>query len=460
MPATPKQIDSNAFSTAKNADIMNNIRSMASADYQRAVPEVTYDRESYVKVGSFIWNNPAYRNEFFSNLAQNFAFIFGSSKMYYNKYRRFKKGIIELGEIIEEIYVEIAKPSRYNPAIADTVEFKRTISNVQTALYMINYKTMYSATIEKQTMASAFTSERGLFDLIGMIITSMSAAAEIDEQNCTKYLLARLLLDGKIKTVTIPALEDANKYDIASTMLEYSDNMEFPNSDMNYAGVINWSPKEYQSFWLTTKFNAYYDIRVLSAAFQLKYPDFMGQVTKIDSLSNVDFDRLNQTLVEAAEEPVTPFTEEEKATLDSLCAIIMDDGLLQIYSRLVEWGETPVRSGLYWNNFLHIWNVYASSPFAPAIAFTTAAGSVTSVKVSPATATLPVGAAMKLTATVVTTGFARKDVTWTSSNENVTVDANGVVNIKSGATGTATITATSVEDTTKSGIATITVATA
>ena len=82
---------------------------------------------------------------------------------------------------------------------------------------------------------------------------------------------------------------------------------------------------------------------------------------------------------------------------------------------------------------------------------------VTSVTVSPATATLDINGVQQLTATVVASpDDADKTVTWTSSAPSVaTVSSTGLVTAV--AQGTATITATSNLDNTKSGTCTVTV---
>ena len=71
--------------------------------------------------------------------------------------------------------------------------------------------------------------------------------------------------------------------------------------------------------------------------------------------------------------------------------------------------------------------------------------------------TASVGDNVALTTTVVATGFAPQEVTYTSNNEKVFVTEGGVVQIDTGATGTATITVASVFDPTKSDTMTITI---
>lgn len=446
---------------ATNADYLNSIRTMSSDYYRANVPEVQAIVNDYVRIGSMIVDNPILRNEFYTNLANQFAFIFGTSKVFRSRYAAYHKGVFSLGELVEEYFVEIAKPNRYNPAIAETEVFKRVKDNIHSAIYETNVKCFYKSTIQEQDLRACLTREGGVYDLIGSIIQSMSNGREYDDMNIIKYLLGRLVLDGKIKVVTVPdataeeATETTSKQ-VAKIMKENFDNMTFPRADFNYAGVINWSEPGYMRFMLTTKFGATYDIDVLSAAFQLNYANFMGQVDKVDDLTNVDFTRLNACLVEAGQAPVAEYTSDEISALKTIVAFNFDEAFMQIYTRLIEWGEMPNREGLYWNNWLHFWGLYASSPFAPAVAYATQGGSVTGVEVSPTAVTLAVGASIYLEATVEGTGFFSKDVTYESSAETVTVDANGRVHNDSLTSGTATITVKSKQDPSKTATCTIT----
>jgi len=90
----------------------------------------------------------------------------------------------------------------------------------------------------------------------------------------------------------------------------------------------------------------------------------------------------------------------------------------------------------------------------------TAAPAVHSVSVDPSTASIMRGDSKQLTATVAAAGGADETVTWTSDDagNQVTVDNAGNVTVASDAAlGVYTITATSVFDGSKAGIATITV---
>lgn len=465
MPKKPQNMTMNA--DAKNADYLNAIRTRASTYYQENVPIATYDAASVRDVGRIVLNSTTLTNEFYSALVNQFAFIFGSSKMFYNKWVDFKKGLIGLGELVEEFFVQIALPNNYNPDIAETEIFKRVIADVQTAIYRINVKTFYKTTINRPLLEMAFTTEGGMADLIGKVFTSMAAACEVDQMNAIKYLLARKILDGKIKTEPIAEVSgadtEANAKAAARQMKADFENFFFPRTDYNEAGVMNWvNDKNDVSFMLTTSFGAAYDIEVLAAAFNLDYANFMGRVKRIDSLTNIDFTRLNAFF--DLPEPIAEFKEDEIAILDQVAAITFDNGLIQWYDRLYEWHEEPNGQAMEWQNWLHYWALLASSPFANAVAYVQSTdntlGTVTSVAIPylGKTITLPVGSSFPLTWKVKGTGVYSKAVEFTSSgivDGTFSVSADGVITaLKEGTAKVLNIT--SVQDSSKKATVTIT----
>lgn len=465
MPTKPQNVKMNA--DAKNADYLNAIRTSASTYYQENVPIATYDAASVRDVGRIVLNSTALTNEFYSALVNQFAFIFGSSKMFYNKWVDFKKGLIGLGELVEEFFVQIALPNNYNPDIAETEIFKRVIADVQTAIYRINVKTFYKTTINRPLLEMAFTTEGGMADLIGKVFTSMAAACEVDQMNAIKYLLARKILDGKIKTEPIAEVSgadtEANAKAAARQMKADFENFFFPRTDYNEAGVMNWvNNKNDVSFMLTTSFGAAYDIEVLAAAFNLDYANFMGRVKRIDSLTNIDFTRLNAFF--DLPEPIAEFEEDEIAILDKVAAITFDNGLIQWYDRLYEWHEEPNGQSMEWQNWLHYWALIASSPFANAVAYVQSTdktlGTVTAVTsvYNGKSISLPVGSSLPLTWEVNGTGIYSKAVNFTSSgiaDGTFTVSPDGVLTVHKAKTATV-VNIVSAQDSSKKAWVTIT----
>ena len=118
------------------------------------------------------------------------------------------------------------------------------------------------------------------------------------------------------------------------------------------------------------------------------------------------------------------------------------------------------------NHWLHTWKVMSTSPYAPACVFSIVQPSVTTVAVSPSSASVYGGQKLQLSAAVTTAGFANKAVTWkavdsttTEPVEGVSIDVNGLLSIASDVANNTvlTVTATSVYNDQVSGTATITV---
>ena len=115
------------------------------------------------------------------------------------------------------------------------------------------------------------------------------------------------------------------------------------------------------------------------------------------------------------------------------------------------------------NHWLFINAIMSSSPFESAAVFTPTAPDVTSVTVSPATATITKGQTLQLTAVVETAGFANNAVVWsvdgTAKADGVTINQRGILSVPANATvESITVTAKSIYKDSVTGTATITVA--
>ena len=156
------------------------------------------------------------------------------------------------------------------------------------------------------------------------------------------------------------------------------------------------------------------------------------------------------------------FTDDQLKLLASVPAVTFDKDWFMIFDVLMTYKEIYNPEGMYWQNIYHVWKIFSVSPFANAMMYTDQTSGITSVTVSPATATLSKGATLQLSAAVVGTGFADKTVTWElSGSEDVTstITPSGLLTIAgTEANTTLTVTAKSVLNPSKTGTATITVA--
>lgn len=451
--------NNNTYTLSLSAvNILNAIRNNASADYRGYVPPATPDLDSIKEIGAIIMDYPALQNEFLSALVNRIGRVILSNKSYTNPLSMFKKGILEYGENIEDIFVNIAKVQAYNITKAESELFKREIPDVRAAFYTLNYFKLYKTTVERPQLKQAFTSWDGVANLVTKIVESMYAAANYDEFLTTKYVLARNILNGRLKAITVPSVTAANAKTITTKIKQVSNALEFMSSAYNVAGVMNYSNKDSQYLIINSDYDAIQDVEVLASAFNMNKAEFMGHRVLVDSFGELDSARL--AMLFGDNPNYTPLTSDEIAALKTIPAVLVDIDFFQIYDNQMFFTEEFNAQGLYWNYFLHAWKTFAVSPFANSAVFVPETPSITSVTVTPAEATVMKGNSITLTAEVVTVGFAPKSVIWSvPENAKATVNHLGVVTIADDATegSTITVTATSTFDSTKTDTCTITV---
>lgn len=442
--------------TNSSVDVLNVIRNNASQNYKDYVPIATANAESIREIGAVIMDCPALQNEFLSALVNRIGRVLITSRMYENPWSMFKKGMLEFGETVEEIFVNIAKPFQFDPAVAESTVFKREIPDVRSAFHIMNYQKYYKATIQNDQLRQAFLSWQGITDLIAKIVDAMYTGANYDEFQTMKYMLAKRILNGQLFPVSIPTVETTNMKAIVSTIKGVSNKFEFLSSKYNLAGVQTHTKKSDQYLLINAKFDAEMDVEVLASAFNMDKAEFAGHRVLVDSFGDLDIGRLN--VLFANDPTYTEISEDELQALDSIPAIMVDKDFFMIFDNFYNFTEQYNGEGLYWNYWYHVWKTFSVSPFANNAIFIAGTPSVTSVTVSPATANVSAGQKVQLSAVVHTTDFAPQSVVWRlTSGDKVTVTQSGLVIIGSDATGEIVVTATSVYDNTKSDSATITV---
>ena len=443
--------------TTSAADILNVIRNNASVDYRNYVPKAdANDVESIRTIGAIIMDYPALQNEFLNALVNRIGRVMLTSKMYSNPIAFFKKGVLEYGESIEEIFVNIAKVQEFNPEIAEQEVFKRVVPDVRAAFHIMNYQKFYKATVTQEQLKQAFLSWDGVTDLIARIVDSMYTGANYDEFLVMKYLLARHILDGRVYPVTVPTVTAENAKAIITTVKGVSNKLTFMNSEYNPAAVRTFTDKSDQYMIVNSVFDATMDVNVLASAFNMDKAEFLGHRVLIDGFGDLDVARLGEIF--AGDPTYNEPSQDELAALNAIPAVIVDKDWFMVFDMLTQFTEQYNGQGLYWNYFYHVWKTFSVSPFANSVLFVPGTPSVTSVTVSPTTATVQKGGSVSLSAVVATEYFAPQTVVWTSSADDVKVSAAGVVTVDADAKSTsATITATSAFDSTKKATCTVTV---
>lgn len=449
MPTVPKV----QTLSASSVDILNAIRNSASTNYRDFVPTANKSVESIRSIGEIIMQYTPLQNEFLNALVNRIARVIITSKMYTNPLSMFKKGLIDFGETIEEIFVNIATPHEYDVEESENKVFAREIPDVRAAFHALNYKKFYKQTIQNKDLNQAFLSWDGITDLISKIVNAMYTAANYDEFVTTKYMLAKAILDGRLTAVTV----DATDAKAAVTKIKgVSNSLTFMSNNYNVAGVQTFTDKNDQYLLVNSQFDSEIDVEVLASAFNMSKAEFMGHRILIDGFGTLDVARLNALFKNDPnyEEP----SQDTLNALNAIPAVLVDKNYFMIFDNMYEFTENYNGQGLYWNYFYHTWKTFSVSPFANSVVFVPNTPSVTSVTVSPSAITCKKGQSVQLSATVETANYAPKTVTWSSDSDGVTVSINGLVTVANTASvKSATITATSTFDSAKTSACTVTI---
>ena len=356
---------------ATTVDIINTIRQNASYEYQSLVPSITSEHD-IPKVGEVLYGYPALANQFINALINRIALVRVKSATFNNAYANLKKGYLEFGETVEEVFVNIAKAREFSAEKAEDRELKRSLPDVRSAFHAMNWRVQYPVTIQDEDLRMAFQSASGVQDLIAKIVDSVYTAAEYDEFLLFKYLLIKGITHGAMYPVSIGSGSDLK--DAAVKFRGMSNALTFISTKYNASGVHTNTDKASQIIFMDSDFNAKYDVNVLASAFNMDKADFMGRLHLIDDWTSFDNDRFS--IITANSDMLESVTSDELAIMANVKAVLVDEEWFQVYDNQNKFTEKYVASGEYWNYFYNVWKTISSSPFSNAVVFVTSSATI------------------------------------------------------------------------------------
>lgn len=423
------------------------------------------DTRSIQSIGEFIMTYQPYQNAFLNALVNRIGRVLVTSRMWSNPWAMFKKGKMDYGETLEEVFVNIARPHSYDPSKAETEVFKREIPDVRAAFHTMNFQKFYKVTVSNDQLRQAFLSFSELSDLIARIVDSLYTSMNLDEYLVMKYMLCREVLNGGVYTVKTPSItgSGADPEGAVELYREYTGRLTYLKSTFNRAGVRNATPVDRQVIIVPTAAESVIGVKVLANAFNISEVQYLGTRVGIDDF---DFDADDtERLAELFENDpdYTPLDAEEIEALQSVSAFKCDPEWFMVLDNFEQFTENYNGQGLYWQYFYHAWKTFSVSPFSNAVVFTSQDTTVSTVTVSPSTSNCVAGTSMQLMATVDGTGLYPKTVTWSVSGSNevksgTTIDpSSGVLHVAANELVGNVLTVKATAANGKSGTATITV---
>ena len=356
-------------------NILNAIRNDIGGEFRQMTPLV--ENESDAKAyGLYVTGSGDARNAFMNGLINRIADQWCKIRNYNNSLKRFKKGMLGPGEVIENIWVGLVMPEGYTHSVANPGDVYKTNdpTSVVTS-HPVNSKLVYEITTNDSELSMAFISDGAMYDLVSRIVGRLTDSAEWDEYIMTKYVLARAILANPTAVKSVSELTAANADSVVTSMKEVSNDMRFMNTNYNVAGVATHTPVESQVFFMTAKTSAVIDVNSLASAYNLTYKQFLGQQEMLNrfDFTDAELERLNTIMTETASAGLVPgytqFTDEEKKTLSHIVAATVDEEFFMIFDKLYQTTAVFDQKHLNTNTYLHAWKVYSYNPFANSVFF-------------------------------------------------------------------------------------------
>lgn len=458
----------NVLTVSTNAELLSyiiNQNPILSAEIDLPV-----QGESIAPIGKLIMDNQRYRNAFI-NTVNTIGLTVIKRNRWENPWDFTLRGTLSRGQTVREIILDLCKVHNYNKNFFEnkTAFLTTEVPNVMQYLHNINFQVYYQTTSSDEQLAMAFETEGGLLTFIEEAVSMLWESKTYDEYIIDKYQLCRRILDGTMTSVEITDYNTKTARERVSAMKSISNKMTFRSPKFNPAAIRRATSFDNQIFILNTDFESDMSTEVLATSFFRDDADFKARAVLADGFNTHDTDRLVQVLGEQ----YVPFTSEEIAQLANIPAVIVSREWFMDYYYGMDTTSVEKTTEFYNpttlenNHFLHIWGIKSTSPFENAVVFTAGIEpTVTGVRVSPNESSLSAGLSLQLSATVETTGFANKSVTWAitkgAQEGKAAINENGLLKIASDyvvgeEVPQIEITATSVYDNTKTGTASVTV---
>ena len=422
-----------------SADILNVIRGNASQEYQNRVPVAT--QQNLETIGDAILNYTPVRNEFVNALYNKVGLTEFVDTAYENPLNSFKSATLEMGDTIEEIFVNLVNATVYDPVLAESEVWKQATPDIQAVFYKVNRRNKYKTTIRKDDMRSAFNKSNPMELLSTLIVAKLTESNNYDEFLLMKQLFVVALSKGLLTSVTVPApTNKQNVEDIAVAIAEVSNLMTFKSPDYNFANVPRNTAFNKQVLLVTPKFKARYDIAFLAQVFQMDKAEFEARTILIDKFGDTN-----------------------------AIACLVDERFIVAKDYVLDTDDLWNPEGRYTNFWLHVWQVLSTSPFSQAVMFTTDTPVLDSIVLTPSTADVYQGGSQQFIteAGAGSTGSpsAKVDFTVVRVDTNPLKPLTGISTLgllivdPTEVIGDLTVTVTSVIDDTKTDTSTITVLT-
>lgn len=337
---------------------------------------------------------PNVRNSFIDTLVNKVTKSLIYSKIYTNPLKELKKGKLEYGDSIEELFVQMAMAKNFGESWdgggSPEGDLIRKLKPKVTSLYIsTNFDKKYKTTVFDKQLRKAFVNEYGLSNLIIQIVGSITSQAEYQEFLATKKIINNLVemaqvcqLDNNHTTdnaVTIPlgkVIKQSayiSKIDGAKDLLKQIrtevGNMKFPSTKYNLSKELNWCKPDDLMLLTTSETLADIDVNVLAGAFNVSMAEIKTRTILVDEMPNGIFNLNDAELVDKSPFEIVSGKSITKDETKEVVAILFDKDLVQIWDTYNGAGTFYNPEGQYTNHFANREGIFSVCTFANMVVF-------------------------------------------------------------------------------------------
>ena len=371
--------------------VLNAIRATSSSAYQTTVPMAT--AANITDVGAAVLNAPtAIRNEFAANLFNKIGMTLIDTPVIENEFSFLKKGTLENGQSIEDIYVGLVQGQEYVTGMkeGDGVPDQFSVKKVPhfSAFYSTILSRQYQVTKHLSDLKKAFHSGGGVIEFVAGIMNAMSSGEQYDDMRATIGLMARqieaaqtvpaykgtvhLLSDynaayGKTLTAAAAPMDQGFLKYFANQMKKYSKRLRHVRTDYNIAGVQQTLPQSKQRIMLLEDLTVNFDTELLAWAYGAGKLD-IGGVDEIDSWYSIGANHATPPTV--TPESISVKGQFKTPNGTAIClGVIYDPDMVKIYNKERIASDSQNAKGNYFNYFMSLEDIYACSPYKNFVCF-------------------------------------------------------------------------------------------
>lgn len=361
--------------------LINDVGGELKAEIQPILDDQTMTVEQKSRaVSTKLFGYSVLKNSFISALINKVFMTRFWSKAWENPLKMFVDGNITYGYTIEDLYVEASDAVDYSAHFeggsTECDDIFKLVDNKVYANYLsINFEKKFKTSIKDFDLRRAFTSEYGLGDMIGQLMTKNIRGLYRLEYNLLKTMLTKYLSGiseedvamGSSSTAT-QFIQDTQVTKVTGTttaeLIEnlllniriYGEQFEFESDKYNSAKVMQFSPMSDTVIVTTPQVYGHID-NYLAKTYNEDRVKILNKIILIDSLPDVN-------VMKSGDSGATTYES------DKPIALLMDAKLLQLKPSLLEMREIENPNALAKNYFLHFHGLVGIVPFLNCKVFT------------------------------------------------------------------------------------------